>query len=83
MFKLSAPTISGFEFVKHGILIALGLLSTFLCMLNSLGLFTTVLGVQYTLRIKISANVIKLNDMYVQKQESNHETNVSPLVKQK
>jgi len=25
-------------------------------MLNSLGLFTTVLGVQYTLRIKISAS---------------------------
>ena len=57
MFKMQAPTILDFEFFfKHGILIALGLLSTFLCMLNSLGLFTTVLGVQYSLRIKISAS---------------------------
>ena len=56
MFKLQAPGISGFEFVKHGILISLGLLSTFLCMLNSLGLYTTILVVQHSLRIKISAN---------------------------
>ena len=56
MFKLRAPAILDFEFFKHGILISFGLLSTFLCMLNSLGLFTTALGVQYLLRIKISAS---------------------------
>ena len=53
MPKLPARAIC---FFKHGILIALGLLWTFLCMLNSLGLFTTVLGVQYSLRINISAS---------------------------
>ena len=56
MFKLPAPAISDFEFFKHGILIALGLLLTFLCMLNSQDLFSTVLGFQYSLRIKISAS---------------------------
>jgi len=56
MFNLPTPAISDFEFFKHGILFALGLLSTFLCILNSLGLFTIVLGVQHSLRIKISAS---------------------------